>query len=219
MTAIPHSTAPSVQAPISIYIAAPYPKRDDAIALMTQLEAAGFIVTSTWLRELDSMADNYARLDLADVAKADCLLAFNPAGWENQGTGGRHVEYGYALALGKAIVLYGAKSHIFHHLNTVVDVTDDIETSIRCAVDASRSDRRSLALSLVAAEFHRAELKHKPMNSPHEGHSVIREELDELWDHVRADTGRSDNAGKEAIQVAAMGLRYFSNLINAEAVK
>jgi hypothetical protein len=50
--------------------------------------------------------------------------------------------------------------------------------------------------------------KHKPMHSPHEGHSVIREEVEELWEHVKADTGHSDAAIKEAMQIAAMGIRY-----------
>lgn len=64
----------------------------------------------------------------------------------------------------------------------------------------------------IAAEVKRAESKHAPMNSPHEGWSVIFEELEELREHVRADTGRSTEARKEAIQVAAMGLRYVLNL-------
>jgi hypothetical protein len=58
----------------------------------------------------------------------------------------------------------------------------------------------------------KAMTRHAPMHSPHEGHSVIREELDELWEHVRADTGRSVDARKEAIQIAAMGLRYALDL-------
>ena len=65
-----------------------------------------------------------------------------------------------------------------------------------------------LVLSMVRAELMRAQAKHPLFNSPHEGHSVIREELDELWDHVKADTGRSPAAIKEAIQIAAMGARY-----------
>ena len=64
----------------------------------------------------------------------------------------------------------------------------------------------------IAAEVRRAEAKHAPMHSPHEGWSVIWEELEELREHVRADTGHSAEARKEAIQVAAMGLRYALNL-------
>lgn len=64
----------------------------------------------------------------------------------------------------------------------------------------------------LAVELHRAIERHGPMNSPHEGHSVILEELDELWDHVKADTGRSPEARHEALQVAAMALRYIVDL-------
>ena len=63
-------------------------------------------------------------------------------------------------------------------------------------------------LAMVRAEVARAMAKHPPMNSAHEGHSVIREELEELWDHVKADTGSSNDAHKEAIQVACTAVRY-----------
>ncbi|MFP1646140.1 hypothetical protein [Pontitalea aquivivens] len=68
-----------------------------------------------------------------------------------------------------------------------------------------------LALEVVA-ELERAESTHAPMHSPHEGWSVIWEELEELREHVRADTGRSRAARKEALQIAAMGMRYALNL-------
>ncbi len=69
------------------------------------------------------------------------------------------------------------------------------------------------ALQLVYAELLRAEKKHGLVfASPHEGHSVIREELDpELWSHVCGDTGRTVGAGKEACQVAAMAIKYMIN--------
>jgi hypothetical protein len=69
------------------------------------------------------------------------------------------------------------------------------------------------AISLVRVELAHAEEKHGLMlTSPHEGHSVIREELDkELWEHVCADTGRTVEAGKEACQVAAMAIKYMIN--------
>jgi hypothetical protein len=64
----------------------------------------------------------------------------------------------------------------------------------------------------LADEIDRAMTYHATMHSPHEGHSVIREELDELWEHVRADTGRSIEARHEAMQIAAMALRYIFDL-------
>jgi hypothetical protein len=51
-----------------------------------------------------------------------------------------------------------------------------------------------------------------PFASPHEGWAVIREEMDELWDHVKANTARTPDARKEAIQIAAMALRYVHDL-------
>lgn len=69
-------------------------------------------------------------------------------------------------------------------------------------------DRIDEALEELREELGRAMTKHRSMASAHEGHSVIREELEELWDHVKADTGHTEEARKEALQVAAMGLRY-----------
>lgn len=109
---------------MKVYIAGPYPLRDAAIALMHALEAEGFEVTSTWLREIDILAHEHAMVDLHDVARADVLVALNPAGWEEKGTGGRHAEFGYALALNKRIVLIGERSHIFHYLNHLVVIAE-----------------------------------------------------------------------------------------------
>lgn len=80
----------------------------------------------------------------------------------------------------------------------------------------ARLDR---ALGTLRDELLSAMTKHAPMHSAHEGHSVIREELDELWDHVKTDTGQTRAARKEAFQVAAMGLRYALDLCSDEQVK
>jgi vacuolar-type H+-ATPase catalytic subunit A/Vma1 len=78
------------------------------------------------------------------------------------------------------------------------------------------TNRIDTLVARVRAELERAERKHAPMNSPHEGYAVIQEEVDELWEHVKADTGRSRDAAEEAIQIAAMGLRYALNVTEAE---
>ena len=64
----------------------------------------------------------------------------------------------------------------------------------------------------VAEELASAQSKFDPMHGPHEGWAVIREELDELWEHVRDNTGRSRAARHEAIQIAAMALRYANDV-------
>lgn len=79
-------------------------------------------------------------------------------------------------------------------------------------IDRDLNNRIDRALLKLKGELFAAMSKHRGMHSPHEGHSVIREELDELWEHVRADTGDTDEARKEAMQVAAMGLRYALDL-------
>lgn len=73
--------------------------------------------------------------------------------------------------------------------------------------------RIDTVLAEVRAELLRAWDKHGLVfASPHEGISVIREELDpELWAHVCGNTGRTVEAGKEAIQVAAMAAKYVLN--------
>lgn len=60
----------------------------------------------------------------------------------------------------------------------------------------------------VEDEITTARLKHGSFNSSHEGYAVILEELDELWDHVKANTGYTENARIEAIQIAAMAIKY-----------
>ena len=64
----------------------------------------------------------------------------------------------------------------------------------------------------VLAELQRAEAKFPPFNSSHEGYAVILEELDGLWDDIK-NNKRPDTLSRqraEAVQVAAMGLRFIS---------
>ena len=61
----------------------------------------------------------------------------------------------------------------------------------------------------VADEYRRARLRHDPMHSGHEGWAVIREELDELWELVRADQSHTMAAYIEAKQIAAMAVAFM----------
>lgn len=73
-------------------------------------------------------------------------------------------------------------------------------------------EKLDVVLAMVRAEAMKAMAKHPAMHSPHEGMSVIKEEVDELWDHVKVDTGQTNAAAKEAIQIATMGVRYVYDL-------
>lgn len=56
------------------------------------------------------------------------------------------------------------------------------------------------------------------MNSPHEGYGVLLEELDELWQHVKTRQKLRNlyDMRKEAIQVAAMALRFAIDVCNED---
>lgn len=63
-------------------------------------------------------------------------------------------------------------------------------------------------LAVVGEEVQRAQARHAAMQSDAEGYSVLIEEVAELAELVRGDAGTDPPAIGEAIQVAAMGLRY-----------
>lgn len=65
-------------------------------------------------------------------------------------------------------------------------------------------------LALIRDELVRATSVFAPFASAHEGYAVTLEELDELWDEVKAN--RPDRAAEEAVQVAAMGARFVLDL-------
>ncbi len=62
----------------------------------------------------------------------------------------------------------------------------------------------------VLEELQSATSKFNSFNNPHEGYAVILEELDELWDAIKAND--LEAARREAIQVTAMGLRFLVDL-------
>lgn len=66
----------------------------------------------------------------------------------------------------------------------------------------------SEALEEVLAEYVSARTKHAPMRGPHEGYGVLLEELDELWDEIKAN-GPTANLRSEARQVAAMAVAFM----------
>ena len=92
------------------------------------------------------------------------------------------------------------------------DIPANHHESTPGSIRDARAAQVDLVLTDAKAALIKALGKHAAMNSPHEGWSVILEELEELREHVRGDTGRSADARKEALQVAAMWLRYALDL-------
>jgi hypothetical protein len=71
----------------------------------------------------------------------------------------------------------------------------------------------------VAEELHSATDRYPPMHSAHEGYAILLEEVDELWEEVRAKQGSRDpeRLYKEAIQVAAMAIRFAHDICGERA--
>lgn len=88
--------------------------------------------------------------------------------------------------------------------------TEDARYEVGLDRDVVR--RLDETLAKVRTEVLRARFKHAPMKSPHEGWAVLYEEVDELWDEVKADRGRAVTGLTEAVQVAAMGVRYHMDM-------
>ena len=113
-----------------IYLAARYSRNAEMRGVRDVLEALGHKVTSRWIDQhggnlLESIvaeklnADpeacaHYALVDVDDLAKADTVISFTSAG--GGGKGGRHVEFGLAVGLGKRLVIVGPREHVFHTL-------------------------------------------------------------------------------------------------------
>ena len=74
--------------------------------------------------------------------------------------------------------------------------------------DFRLAQARSRFVKLVTSELDRAYAKHgdEPW-SRHEFYAILLEEVDELWDDIKADKPL-DLVMKELVQVAAMCLRY-----------
>jgi hypothetical protein len=78
------------------------------------------------------------------------------------------------------------------------------------------------ASQMVGHEVARAmELWPRPFSCAHEGISVIREEFEELWDEVKLNQNvrNPEKMRKEAVQLAAMALRFIVEVIDQGRVR
>jgi hypothetical protein len=113
-----------------IYLCGRYSRRDELRAIREQLVADGHVVTSRWLdtewNETEREGQVYssaappayrqqhAVADMEDVAACDLLIAFTEPP-RSGGRGGRHVEFGAALALRKRLMVVGCRENLFCH--------------------------------------------------------------------------------------------------------
>jgi hypothetical protein len=74
------------------------------------------------------------------------------------------------------------------------------------------------ALNEIAEECIKAMQRFPAFNTAHEGYAVLLEEVDELWEHVKIKQGLrlTHEMRREAIQVAAMALRFIHDICDAD---
>ena len=113
---------------MKIYLASRYSRLPEMQACREDLLAAGHEVTARWVdgahqasdEDLTSeLASRFAVEDYDDLAKADCVISFTEPARTGPTRGGRHVEFGIALALGKRVVVVGHRENVFHALPAV----------------------------------------------------------------------------------------------------
>ena len=77
----------------------------------------------------------------------------------------------------------------------------------------TRRDDILIACEAIRREALRAITLFPAFNSGHEGKAVIEEELDELWEEVKANAlGTSPAMAREAVQLGAMAVRFLADV-------
>lgn len=119
---------------MKIYLAARYGRREEMQCMASLLLAMGHEVTSRWLCGDHQAADNevdcpepakachFALDDYFDIDQAQLVISFTES-IRTPSRGGRHVEFGLGLAMGKRMWIVGPREHVFHCLAKVIHFT------------------------------------------------------------------------------------------------
>lgn len=131
-----------------VYLAARYSRREELCEYRNQLSARGFLVQARWLDGGHQLSDagvpigesgealvegddgstslkaaflrrKFAQDDWEDVSTAEIVISFTEPPRSKATRGGRHVEFGIALAKGSRVIVVGHRENIFHWLPRV----------------------------------------------------------------------------------------------------
>lgn len=104
-----------------VYLAAPYRRQAELREYARKIASAGYNVVSSWLwvDDGENPGSERAAKDYHDLLKADTLVAFTEPPESDASRGGRHVEFGIALAHNKRLILVGPLENVFHCLDAV----------------------------------------------------------------------------------------------------
>ena len=105
-----------------VYLGARFSRRFELQGYRGDLQRLGFTVTSRWVdlrQEVEADAAQCAKIDLEDLDIADTVIAFGDEPRSNRSRGGHWVEFGYALAQGRRMILVGHRENVFTFLPLV----------------------------------------------------------------------------------------------------
>ena len=118
-----------------VYLAARYSRRDEMRGYAEQLKQLGYTVDADWIFgdnttevakiveaaewSVPIVAREFAEVDYDDVWDSDAVVSFTETPYSVTNRGGRHVEFGLALAWDKALFVVGPCENIFHTLEHV----------------------------------------------------------------------------------------------------
>ena len=124
------------------YVAAPFSMKKKAGQIAEKIRAAtGWKCRARWLFGKHDVLihsdddERFAKEDLEDVRNSDVLVHIAAEGMRTH-SGGRHVELGYALALGKHVVHIGQQENIFH---SIVPVFSNVKAFLANDVVAAKA--------------------------------------------------------------------------------
>lgn len=127
---------------MKVYLASRYDRKSELCAYATLARFHGIEVTSRWLdgeeNKDPASRQRYAYHDLDDIANSDVVVHFTESRETPSRRGGRHVESGYALGLGKLLAVVGERENIFYEMHQVHQFSSFNECLIwlqRLAVD------------------------------------------------------------------------------------
>jgi hypothetical protein len=117
---------------LKIYLAARYSRCYEMREVAKFLSDAGHAVVSRWINgghEISKEGSTQAHFlerrifaldDYADLISCDCCVSFTEEPKTTLTRGGRHVEFGIALALNKVCIVIGPAENVFHCLPNVI---------------------------------------------------------------------------------------------------
>ena len=134
---------------MKIYLAAMYQWMDKMKVERDSFRAAGFEVTAQWVDNAEENSaktrHDAAQMDLDDIARADALVLYTLPKGTGFTSGGRMVEFGYALGLGKWIIIVGDRENVFTCLDyvCVVQTTEEAISVLKDLLGVIRENAKS----------------------------------------------------------------------------